>query len=246
MRQLLPTLIDDVDPLAVYADLPMATGRPSLRLNMIASIDGATAVDGLSGALGGPADLRIFRTLRSLADVILVAAGTARAETYGAVKLPESLSEARLQRGQAPVPRLAVVSRRLGLDWNSPLFFAASEATLVVTVASAPGDELRRAGEAGEVLIAGDNDVDMALALQRLGGLGAGTVLAEGGPTLNGQLAAANVIDELCLTIAPWIAAGDSKRIISGAALELPSRMTLVSLLEEDGVLFVRSRLEKA
>ncbi len=242
MRQLLPTPIDDVDPLTVYGDLPSALGRASLRLNMIASLDGATAVDGLSGGLGGAPDLRIFRTLRSLADVILVAAGTARAETYGAVRLPEALTRARLDRGQAATPRLAVVSRRLGLDWDSPLFADVATPTIVVTVADAPSAELRRAGEVGEVLLAGDGDVDMMRAVQELGRLGAASILAEGGPTLNGQLAAANVLDELCLTIAPCIAAGDSKRILSGPALDVPARMSVVSLLEEDGTLFIRAR----
>ena len=244
MRQLLPTPLDNVDPLDVYRDLPTATGRPGLRLNMIASLDGATAVDGVSGALGGPADLRVFRTLRSLADVILVAAGTARAETYGAVRLPEKLVQARLDRRQSAVPRLAVVSRSLGLDWDSPLFSEPAQATIVVTVASAPAGELRRAADAGEVLVAGDADVDMTLALEGLGRLGVASVLAEGGPTLNGQLAAANVLDELCLTLAPYLASGDSKRILAGRALGVPARVRVASLLEDEGVLFLRARPE--
>ncbi|MBA2471912.1 MAG: dihydrofolate reductase family protein, partial [Pseudonocardiales bacterium] len=80
MRQLLPVAADPVDPAVVYADLPVAQGRPSVRLNMIASLDGAATVDGLSGGLGGPADHRVFAALRELADVVLVAAGTVRAE----------------------------------------------------------------------------------------------------------------------------------------------------------------------
>ena len=83
MRQLLPELVDPVDPVDVYGDLPEARGRPAVRLNMIASVDGATTVGGVSGGLGGPADKRVFSVLRALADAVLVAAGTARAEAYG-------------------------------------------------------------------------------------------------------------------------------------------------------------------
>ena len=55
---------------------------------MIAIIDGATAVSGLSGGLGGPADQALFAVLRSQADVVPVAAGTVRAEHYGPSKAP--------------------------------------------------------------------------------------------------------------------------------------------------------------
>ena len=88
MRQLAPLAIDPVDPAHVYVDLPDVAGRPGVRLNMIASVDGATAVDGVSGGLGGPADRRVFGVLRSLADVVLVAAGTVRAEGYGPPRCP--------------------------------------------------------------------------------------------------------------------------------------------------------------
>jgi RibD domain-containing protein len=76
MRQLLPFACDPVDPAVLYGDLPPARTRPTVRLNMIASIDGATAVGGLSGGLGGPADQALFAVLRAQADVVLVAAGT--------------------------------------------------------------------------------------------------------------------------------------------------------------------------
>ncbi len=78
VRQLLPVAIDPVDPVDVYRDSPGRT--PSVRLNMIASADGATTLAGLSGGLGGPADHQVFMALRSLADAVLVAAGTVRAE----------------------------------------------------------------------------------------------------------------------------------------------------------------------
>ena len=108
MRQLLPFGCDPVDPAVLYGDLPPARTRPTVRLNMIASIDGATAVAGLSGGLGGPADQALFAVLRSQADLVLVAAGTVRAEHYG----------------PSPVP-VAVISRSCRLDWDSPFFTAA-------------------------------------------------------------------------------------------------------------------------
>ena len=82
MRMLFPKNLDAVDAAAVYADQPMATGRPAVRLNMIVSVDGGTSWNGVSGALGGPADKALFRVMRSLTDIVLVASGTMRAEKY--------------------------------------------------------------------------------------------------------------------------------------------------------------------
>ena len=225
MRQLLPDLIDPVDPVVVYGDLPEARGRPAVRLNMIASVDGATTVGGLSGGLGGSADKRVFSVLRSLADAVLVAAGTARAEAYGPAAL-----------------LIAVVSRSCALDWQAPFFTAATVRPIVVTVADAPVDNRARAAEVADVVIAGEASVDMRRAIDALAERDARAVLAEGGPSLNGQLAAAGLLDELCLSVSPALVGGDSKRILSGPALEAAPRCELRSVCEEDGYLFLRYR----
>src|SRR5215475_6168664 len=110
MRQLFPHFEDVVDPVAIYSDLPSAVGRPSLRLNMIVSVDGGTSWNGVSGALGGPADKALFAIMRSLTDVVLVASGTMRAENYGPVVMSDARQDERRARGQEPVPAIAVVS----------------------------------------------------------------------------------------------------------------------------------------
>jgi len=225
VRQLLPTFVDPVDPVAVYADPPVAAGRPGVRFNMIASVDGATAVDGVAGGLGGEADRALFALLRRLADVVLVAAGTVRAEGYG----------------PSPVP-IAVVTRSCRLDWDSRFFTAQVARPVVVTVATAPAEARARAAEVADVVVAGERDVDLARALDALGARGWRAVLCEGGPTLNGQLAAAGLLDELCLTLSPCLVGGDAKRLLAGPLLPGPPTLTLASACEEDGFLFLRFR----
>ena len=195
---------------------------------MIASVDGATAVDGLSGGLGGPADRKVFAALRSLADVVLVAAGTVRAETYGPAKVP-----------------IAVVSGSLSLDWTTPFFTAASHRPIVVTSKQAPPAALEQATAAADVMIAGDAEVDLRDAVRQLGERGFGHVLAEGGPSLNGALAAADLLDELCLTVAPYVVSGNAKRMVTGPPLVPPPGMNLHTACEEDGYLFLRYRLHR-
>ena len=229
MRQLFPVWLDSVEPLDVYRDLPVVGGRPAVRLNMISSVDGATAVDGRSGGLGGPADRKVFAALRSLADVVLVAAGTVRAENYGPAKVP-----------------IAVVSGSLRLDWDTPFFTAAFHRPLVVTSGRAPAEAVKQAEAVADVLVAGDAEVDLVTAVAQLGERGFTHVLAEGGPTFNGALAAAGLLDELCLTIAGVLASGDAKRILAGRPpLQPPPDLTLRSLCEEDGYLFLRYRLQE-
>ena len=225
MRQLLPFPCDPVDPAAVYGDLPPAGTRPTVRLNMIASIDGATTVAGLSGGLGGPADQALFAVLRSQADVVLVAAGTVRAEHYGPSAVP-----------------VAVLSRSCRLDWDAPFFTAAITPPIVVTVAGAPAGEREKAADHADVVIAGERDVDLAAALGALAARGYARVLAEGGPSLNGQLAAAGLLDELCLTVSPLLAGGETKRILAGPALPSGPGWQLRSVCEQDGFLFLRYR----
>jgi riboflavin biosynthesis pyrimidine reductase len=205
--------------------MPTAQGRPAVRLNMISSVDGATTLDGVSGGLGSLGDKRIFAVLRSLADVVLVAAGTMRAERYGPSSVP-----------------IAVVTRTAQLDWQSSFFTEADARPIVVTVEDAPAENLAHASDVADVVLAGKGGVDLRLALDALAVRGARSVLAEGGPTLNGQLAAAGVLDEICLTLSPKLAGGDAKRILVGAALPAAPDLRLQSLCEDDGYLFLRYR----
>jgi riboflavin biosynthesis pyrimidine reductase len=225
VRQLLPRFVDPVDPMAVYADLPVAAGRPGVRLNMIASLDGATAVAGVAGGLGGKADQALFALLRRMADVVLVAAGTVRAERYGPSTVP-----------------VAVVTRSCRLDWDSRFFTAQVARPLVVTVATAPAEARARAAEVADVVVAGEHDVDLVEAVEALGARGFRAVLSEGGPILNAQLAAAGLLDELCLTLSPLLVGGDAKRLLAGPLLPGPPALRLVSACEEDGFLFLRYR----
>lgn len=214
-----PQDLDDV-----YADLPPAGRDRWLAVNMVASVDGAIAVDGVSGGLGGEGDLAGFRALRAAVDVVLVGAGTARAEGYGPAKIRAAARERRLARGQAERPAVAVVSRSLDLTGAERLLEGDGR-VLVVTSADAPSDrraELERHGV--EVVATGERAVDLAAGLQALADRGLGRVLCEGGPGLNHDLLAAGLVDDLFVTVAPQLVGGDAAGIVAG---RLPTRLEL-------------------
>lgn len=240
MDQLFPRFVSDVDPVELYASdsrIPHPD-RPWLMLNMVTSADGATSVDGVSASLSSPVDRRVFAAIRAVADVVMVAAETVRREGYGPPKSSPEAAADRAARNQAPRPRLAVVSRSLDLDFAAPVF-GDSPPPLLFTVAEPPADRLAHAEAVAEVYRMGTDRVDLTGAMARIGQLGASVVLAEGGPTLNGQLLAAGLLDEVCWTISPTLAGGDSSRMAKGAPAQF-QQLELDRVLAQDHTLFLR------
>lgn len=240
LRQLVPT-VADVDPVVAHATAsrPAPPDRPWVLVNMVVSLDGATAVDGLSGSLGGEADKVVFSAIRAVGDVILAGATTVRDEGYGPPRTPPSRQAERLARGQKAFPRLAVVTGSLDLDPTSTMFTEAVEPPLVYTTTDA--DPTRRAAlaEVAEVVTAGTGSVDLRLVVAHLFDLGVGVVVCEGGPALNRHLFEADLVDELDITTAPALVGGDSARVVQGATPGL-APMALAHLWEDAGVLLAR------
>lgn len=234
MQQLLPTYGAEVDLEAVYAH---PASDAWLRANMVASLDGSAVKDGRSGGLGGPADKKVFGLLRSLCDAVVIGAGTARAEGYRAPRAKEVDAEGRRDRGQRPTPVLVLVTRRLALDPTGDLF-TGSERTIVVTCDSSDPVARRQLAEVADVIVAGDDQVDIGAALDELAARGLPRMLCEGGPRLLADVTAAGRLDELCLTISPQLVGGAGTRILNGSDLDLDLRPA--SLLEHDGELLAR------
>ena len=215
-------------------------GRPWLRANMVSSLDGAARLDGHSEALSSAADKRIFGVLRALSDVVLVGAETVRTEGYRPARAREAFAAQRAARGQAPAPTIAVVSRSLDLDLTAPLFTEPVRPTVVITAESAPAEARRATARVADLVVAGEQRVDMAAAVRAVVDRGWTRLLTEGGPRLLGQFAAAGQLDELCLSLAPLITSGDAPRIMNGPELAVAQQLRLDLLLEDDGFLFAR------
>lgn len=210
------------------------TPGPWLRANMVASADGAAWRAGRTGPLGGEADRRLLSTLRALADVVIAGAGTVRVEGYGPVRRGPGWGN--LRDGRPPTPPLAVVSRSLDLDFDGPLFTEAR--TIVITCSAAPEDRMAVCRKVADVIVAGDDAVDVGPALDALVERGFTRLLTEGGPTLLAEFAAAGRLDELCLTVSPQLVGGDAARIIDGPGLA--TYLRLAHALVDEDFLFLR------
>jgi riboflavin biosynthesis pyrimidine reductase len=239
VQSLFPTAPNELsyDDLAELYAYPVE--RPWLRANFVGSLDGAAqGGDNRSATLSSRSDKRVFGLLRSLADVILVGANTARVEGYQPVAAGETRTNLRNRLGLAPTPSIAVVSRSLRIDPG--LLQGGTAPTLVITTQSAPPDRLEEIASVAPILVAGEHDVDLGLARELLVTRGFQRMLCEGGPTLMRDLIASGATDEICLTLTPLVLAGDRLRMTHGGVLDPPEYFTLRHLLEDDSQLFCR------
>jgi 5-amino-6-(5-phosphoribosylamino)uracil reductase len=225
VRRLWPAPPDvDVDVGAVYgsAHRPRPAHRPWVTVLMIASADGAVAIDGRSGGLGGEGDRAVYRAVRATADAVLVGAATVRAEVYRPMEAPR---------------RLLVVTAGGDLGASSAALLAAPTTTLVMPEGAETPSGLPAGG--ATVLRAGAGRVDPVGALRSL--VDVAHVVCEGGPSLNGQLLAAGAVDEVCLSLAPRFVAGEAARLAHGpvGASDVPWVLAHV-LVDGDGFLFLR------
>lgn len=247
VHRLLPTPVElssltDTELERLY-DYPPDLARPWVQVNFVSSADGAVSVSDRSAGLSHPADKRVFGLGRDLADVILVGAGTARAERYRGVKAHELRLERRRRLGLSELPPIAVVTGRCDLTPDDPLVTDTIVPPLVLTTQRAPRHRKDALTEAGvDVIEAGEETVDPRLALAALDERGLRRVDCEGGPRLFAALVAADLVDQLCLTIAPLLAGAGADRIVTGVPSPLPRSLRLASVLHEDGFLMLRYR----
>jgi riboflavin biosynthesis pyrimidine reductase len=234
--------VDDAALEELYA-YPTELTSPFVQVNFVASADGAATVSGRSRGLSSPADKKVFALGRDLADVVLVGAGTALAEEYGAIKHTELRTSRRSRLGLSEVPPIAVVTARGSVPPSSPLVTATSVPSIVITAESSPLTWRKEVADAGaDVVVAGDERVDVGLALAVLGDRGLLRVCCEGGPMLFADLIAAGLVDQLCLTVSPLLAGAGAVRIATGLPTGAPVDLSLESVLSDEGFLMLRYR----
>jgi riboflavin-specific deaminase-like protein len=211
--------------------------RPRLAMNFVATVDGRATIDGVSGPIGSDADTTMLACLRARFDALMIGAGTMRAERYGRLAKKQETRERRELLGLSPDPLMVIVSGRLDLPWEAPLFSEGGR-VLIFTASEAEPPQTATAPQ----VVRHEGAVNLVEALQHLRQqLGIRALLCEGGPHLHEQLQADGLVDDLFLTIAPKLSGGEAPRIIEGP-LPGVTKLELAWLLEERGELFARYR----
>jgi riboflavin biosynthesis pyrimidine reductase len=226
-----------IDPLKVQMGfLRERDDRPWVMANFVSSIDGAATIKGGSTPLSDDDDRAMFHAIRAVPDFILVGAGTVRAENYGPTHLDEKRRQARVEAGLEPAPHLVIVSGSLDLDPDARVFSDPEHRVTVLTHESSPSGRFDALSDVADVVRLGSTDAGDVIHYLRM----AKVVLCEGGPSLMGQLIAADLIDEMALTVSPLLVAGDAPRIAHGRGESPPLDMTLDRVLYGSRSLFLR------
>lgn len=243
MHHLVPGSPVDDRALEELYDYPSGLTTPYVQVNFVASADGAATVSGRSRGLSSPADKKVFALGRDLADVVLVGAGTAVAEGYQGIRNTELRAARRAERGLSEIPPIAVVTGRGSIPPSSPLVTATTVPPIVITTEVSPLAWRKELADEGvDVVVAGEDRVDAGLALSALADRGLLRVCCEGGPMLFGDLVAAGLVDQLCLTVAPKLAGAGAARITTGLPSAEPIDLSLESVLADEGFLMLRYR----
>lgn len=237
LRRLFPPVEETLTAEQALAGWRQEAGvRPRVALNMVASLDGRIAVAGRSAPLSSPADRALFHALRAQADAVMAGARTMSVERYGPIIASAATRALRAQQGLAEQPLAVIASQTLALDPQLPLLADPTSHVVILTPSSR---ELSGCAAVVDYVRAPTLRAAFAELAERHG---VATVVCEGGPTLNGSLAAGGLIDELFLARTPVLVgdvAGGSALLCGNAPLE-PQALELRMLLECDGQLFAR------
>ncbi|HKH13470.1 MAG TPA: dihydrofolate reductase family protein [Solirubrobacterales bacterium] len=245
MRRLFPdpgttTVPNQIHELDLISSPPAE--RPYLITNFAVTVDGKATLHGRSGSIGSDTDTEMLVCLRTRVDAVMIGAGTMRAERYGRPVADPGKRGRRERRGLSQDPLLVIVSGRLNIPWDAPVFADRGARVLIFTTSQTEAPET-----VAEVrIVRHEGTVDLAAALGYLRSeRGVRALLCEGGPRLHGQLLDAGLVDELFITHAPKLAGGEGPGLEVGLA-ELERPLEVAWLLHEDGELFARYRVIRA
>lgn len=217
-----------------YGDAPRG-----VRANMVMTLDGAGAFHGRTKAVTDPADQALLLALRGHADAIMVGAATVQAERYGPVTLSEEIRRERVADGYAVAPPLVVVTGSATLSPSLRIFDPEGPRTIIATLERSAEAAAALSGVA-DIMVVGGETVDLARLIAELGERGLHRVLCEGGPFLLSQLIEADLVDDMCLTVSPYLAGSQPTTDQPASALDTPTHLHLRHVLTRDDLLYLR------
>ncbi len=217
-----------------YGDAPIG-----IRANMVLTPDGGGAFHGRTKAITDSHDQALLGYLRSLADAIMVGSATVQAEQYGTVRLNPASRSRREQAGQSAAPPLVVVTARAQLPTSLPIFDPDGPRTIIATVA-ASAEQAAELREVADVVVVGDDEIDPARILAELNERGLHRILCEGGPYLLSRLVESDLVDDMCLTLSPYLTGSQPTTMQPPSALVNPTRLELRHVLTRDDLLYLR------
>lgn len=190
--------------------------------NLAISLDGRIADrTSPSKPLGTPLDRRTMQVIRKMSDVILVGAGTLRAHPR-TMKISSKLAATRKQ------PANVIISANADFDPDWDFWKDPSVVRIVFTTERSLAKAVERSADRALVFAAGQGDkVEMKLVFEKLKALAFKNVLVEGGGEIMAEVLAAGFLQELYVTLTPWILGGRANPSLVMGDSTLWSRLEL-------------------
>ncbi len=248
MQRLYPIPAADLEPTAIYDDLwrdlpEPPEDRPYVLLNMVTSVDGKAAIGGSASPIGSDVDHRLMRSIRASVDAVMNGGGTLRKERIDP-RVGAAWSTRRMARGASPEPLAIILTSSGDIPLDRRFFTYPGVPRLVICGAATSTERREALATHATLLIAPTARPEVAWALRQLRTThGVRHLLVEGGPTVNGELIAAGLVDELCWTLAPKIiGSGESLPLVAGPPLPATARLSLRSAYLHEDEFFLRYR----
>lgn len=246
MERLFPQF-ERIETEDIYRDLRFPEpppGRPYIAINMVTSVDGkATNLAGTVTSLGSRVDRTAMRRIRAAADGVMNGAETLRRENVNPT-VPDAFVAARISNGLAPQPAAITITASCNLPLDGTFFRAQGLERVVVTTSHAPAERMEELSRHARILVAGEYLVDFTMMMRALRHeYSIRWLVVEGGPTVNSELIAKGMADELFWTISPKVLGGPAQRtMVEESPLQPEERpgLELLSLYSHESELYVR------
>jgi riboflavin-specific deaminase-like protein len=218
--------------------------RAWVSLNVAMAFDGRIAgADRRKFTLSSREDRRRMAALRDRADAVVIGAGTLRSENPP----PFVREQQRPGRGRTAPFTWVILTRTLDLPSASRLLRSREVRVVVAAPEGAPAGADAGLGPRVEVWRVGRSQVDLPSLIGRLAAAGARRIVVEGGGRTNFAFLAAGLVDEIFVTLCPFILGGaDAPTLADGAGFGAePMRLELVALERQADEIFLHYRCRK-
>jgi riboflavin-specific deaminase-like protein len=224
---------------ALVSRPPQQQGRSRIRNRPFVVATFAMTADGkVTTKNFGPVDftsredkLHLFRQ-RALADAVLLGHTSLERDNVR-LGVPAELQELRVKRGQSRSPLRVIVSNKGRIDDRLKLFQSSISPIIIFSTKRMPAKNQEALRKTATLYLTNATEVDLASMLKTLRDqYKIRTLACEGGPTLFRSLLEQGLVDQLNLTIAPYMFGGGNAPTLTGLSKEFLPASVHCSLID--------------
>jgi len=230
---------------------PPGSGRPLVTVNMAMSADGKiSSVERRQVRISGAADRERVDRLKAESDAVMVGIGTLFADNPSLTVKSEELRRDRVRAGKPENPARIIIDSRGRTPVSADILHKGAGERIIAVSERAGTDAPERYQGLAMVIVAGDEEVDLPMLMERLSALGIRRLMVEGGGSLVASLFACGLVDEFYTFVGNMVIGGrDAPTPADGPGFPNDNTFVNLSLMDvgelDEGVLLrwrVRSR----